>query len=369
MKKIVEKRWKKIQLHLEDKKAEAFIVSNPYNIQYLSNPEIRHTPATKYPIRFLIIPRAEEPIAISPYMEANRVRDKFPISQVLTFSGVSAPDIETDATKAEELVKKVLTERKLESILFDQQMTNLGIKGEVDKFVESMRAIKDQHEIECIKNAQSITIRAAEKMKDILEEGKSEIQIANELEYTIRKLGAPFVYFDSIIASGENSAYGHHQPSERKIRRGDVVVCDFGAFYRGYGADVTRTYFIGRVSKDVTEVYQAVYESVQAGIDCVEEGIPYQKIDKVCNDALKKYGLQRFRWVSGTGHGIGIEVHERPRVGPDSNEVVKEGHVFTIEPGVYIPGKFGVRIEDDILVYKGVHNLTLIEKSMEEIIL
>jgi Xaa-Pro aminopeptidase len=153
------------------------------------------------------------------------------------------------------------------------------------------------------------------------------------------------------------------------MRRGDVVVCDFGAFYGGYGADITRTYFIRKVSKDAAEAYQAVYESVQAGIDCVEKGTPYWKIEKACNDVLKKYRLHRFRWVSGTGHGIGIEVHERPRIGPDSTDVVKEGHVFTIEPGVYIPGKFGVRIEDNILVYKGVHNLTLIEKGMEEVIL
>lgn len=368
MRKIVDKRWEKIRIHLEDKKVDAFIMKNRHNIRYLTCPEIRHTPETGYPIKFFIILRnEEEPIAITYYMETNRLRKMFPTSQILTFSRVPASDIKVDSTKADELIKKVITKRNLASVLFDQPMTN--IKGQVDGFVESMRAIKDQHEIECIKTAQSITIKAAKKMKDIFEEGKSELQIANELEYTIRKLGAPFVYYDSIIASGENSADGHHQSSDRKIRRGDVVVCDFGAFYGGYGADITRTYFIGNVSKEAAEAYQTVYESVQAGIDSVEEGVPYQKINKACNDVLNKYGLQRFRWVSGTGHGIGLEVHEKPRVGPDSTEVVKEGHVFTIEPGVYIPSKFGVRIEDDILVYKGVHNLTLIEKSIEEVTL
>ncbi len=369
MRKVMQSRWEKIKLHLKDKKSDAFIVRNPYNIRYLTCPEIRNTLATDYPIKFLIILKDEEPIAATSYMEANRIRNNLLTSQILTFSGVSAPDIETDATKADELIKKVLTEKKLGFVLSDQPITDLRVEGQVDDFVESMRAIKDQYEIECIKTAQNITIEAAKKMEDILKEGKSEVQVVNELEYTIRKLGAPFVYFDSIIASGENSAFGHHQPSERKIRRGDVVVCDFGAFYGGYGADVSRTYFIGKVSKDVATAYQAVYESIQAGIDCVEKGIPYQNIDKACNDVLKKYELQKFRWVSGTGHGIGIEVHERPRVGPNSTDVVQEGHVFTIEPGIYIPGKFGMRIEDNLLVYNGVHNLTLIEKSMEKVML
>lgn len=367
--KAIENRWEKIKLHLEDKKADAFIVKDPYNIRYLTCPEIRNTFATEYPIKFLVIPRGEEPIAITSYMEASRVRSNFPISQILTYSGASVQDIETDATKADELIMKVATEKKSASILFDQPISDLEVKGQVDDFVESMREMKDQHEIECIKTAQNITIKAADKIKEIIQEGKSEAQVANELEYTIRKLGAPFVFYDSIIASGENSAFGHHQPSERKLAKGDVVVCDFGAFYGGYGADVTRTYFIGRVPKDVTEAYEAVYESIQAGIECVEEGLKYREIDKACNDVLMKYGLQRFRWVSSTGHGIGVEVHERPRVRPDSTEVVKEGHVFTIEPGVYIPGRFGVRIEDNILVHGGVHNLTLIEKSMEEVIL
>jgi Xaa-Pro dipeptidase len=367
MGKLFEDRWKKIKVHLEDKKADAFIVKNPYNLRYLTCPEIRYTHEDKYPIQILIIPRSEEPIAITQYMDANTVRSRFPKLQILTYSGVPAPDIEKDAEKSEELIKKVLSEKKLGSLLCDETVAN--IKGEVDDFVESMRTIKDQHEIECIKTAQNITIKAAGEIKGILEEGKSELQVVNELEYNVRKLGAPFTYFNFIIASGENSAIGRYQPTERRIRRGDVVVCDFGAFYGGYGADVTRTYFMGKVSNEAAKAYQAVYESLQAGIDCVEEGAPYLKINKTCNDVLKKYGLQIFRWVSGTGHGIGMEVHERPKIGSDSTEVVKEGHVFAIEPGVYIPGKFGVRIEDNILVHKGVHNLTLIEKGLKEVIL
>jgi len=134
---------------------------------------------------------------------------------------------------------------------------------------------------------------------------------------------------------------------------------------------VTRTYFIGKISDDMRIAYQAVYESLQAGINSVKEGITYSNIYDSSYNILKKYGFRRtLGTATGTGgHGIGLEVHERPWLRPGSIETVKEGHIFTIEPGVYIPGKFGVRIEDDILVYRGVHNLTLIEKNIEECII
>jgi Xaa-Pro aminopeptidase len=365
MRNVFESRWEKIRDHLEDKKADAFIVTNPCNIAYLTCPRILSGLTKSHPIKFLVIVKNDEPIAITSYMEAGNVRNNCPISQILTFSVMPAADIKADAVKPEEAIKKVMTQKKSATIRFDQPVTD--IRGEVDDFVESMRAVKDQHEIECIKKAQNISIKAIKEIKGFLAEGKSELEVANELKCTIMRLGG--YAQDPLIASGENSASGHHQPYKRKIRRGDAVFCDFGAFYEGYCADITRTYLIGNVSKEITQAYQAVYESVQAGIDRVEDGVQYSEIDKACNDALEKYGLRRFRWVSGTGHGIGIEVHERPRLAPDSTEIVKEGHVFTIEPGVYIPGKFGVRIEDDILVHKGVHNLTLLEKRIDEVTL
>jgi Xaa-Pro aminopeptidase len=367
MQEVFRKRWEKVDAHLDDKKTDAFVIANPHNIRYLTCPEIRYVVYKPYPITCLIKVKNEEPIAIAPYMEANIVREEFPALEVLTFSEVQVPDILTGTTKSEEIIRKIINEKKLKNIICDQPMTNIA--EQTDNFVESIRAIKDPYEIECIKTAETITIKASEKIKDIIEEGKSELQIANELEYTLKKLGAPFTYFDPIIASGKHAANGHHQPSEKKIEKGDVVVCDFGAFYKGYGADITRTYFVGNISEGIIRAYQAVCESVQAGIDCVQKGVQYSRIDEACNNILKNHGLEKFRWVSGSGHGIGIEVHERPRIGPYSADVVEEGHVFTIEPGVYMPGKLGIRIEDNILVYEGIHNLTSIEKRLEEFIL
>jgi len=208
--KEIEKRWKRIRNYLEDKKADVFIVSDPHNIRYLACPEMR----SHLPIPFLLIPRSEEPIAIVPHADLERVKDKTPIPEILIYSTVSFNGV--NAEKPEELMKKVLAEKKLSFVLCDRTLSKFKVEGKVDDFIETMRAIKDQYEIECLKTAQKITIEAAKKLKDIIEEGKTELQIANELDYTMRKLGASHVHFDTIIASGKHSAYAHHQPSKKK---------------------------------------------------------------------------------------------------------------------------------------------------------
>lgn len=218
--------------------------------------------------------------------------------------------------------------------------------------VERMRERKDAEEIAIIERAQSINDRALEKAIDNIKEGMSELEIAAELEYYLRKEGEESFAFETIVASGPRGVYPHGMPSIRKPSKGDSVVIDFGAKCGGYCSDMTRTLFFGTPDSEARRAYEAVREAQEKAIEIVSEGVSGKEIDAVARGILDRLGLGKY-FVHGLGHGVGIEIHEAPVVGPSNESPLVPGNVITIEPGVYLPGKFGIRIEDLLVVEKG----------------
>jgi Xaa-Pro aminopeptidase len=185
-----------------------------------------------------------------------------------------------------------------------------------------------------------------------LRPGIKETEVAGEMEYAARQGGAQEMSFPTIIASGARSALPHGRASDQPITSGGFVVCDFGVILAGYCSDQTRTVWVGSVTDEARRVYQAVRESQQAAIDAVRPGIPVSEVDSAARKVLRKAGLGRY-FTHSTGHGVGLEIHEAPRVGDGQREILQPGMVITIEPGVYFPGKWGVRIEDMVAVNAG----------------
>ena len=237
----------------------------------------------------------------------------------------------------------------------------------VSGVIEKIRLIKTQEEINIIKAACEIADNAFTHILDYIKPGQTELDVSNELEFFMRKQGATSSSFDIIVASGMRSALPHGVATDKVIEKGDFVTLDFGALYNGYISDITRTIAVGQPSEKLVEMYNVVLESQLLALEKVGPGMTGIEADAVARDYLKSKGYGE-AFGHSTGHGIGLEVHEGPGLSFRSNTVLEPNMVVTIEPGVYLPGIGGVRIEDDIIITE-TGNERLTHSTKELIIL
>ena len=244
-----------------------------------------------------------------------------------------------------------------------------------DGIVERLRLVKDAHEIEMLRRGAMLLSAVAVDVLDDVKAGLSEQDFAAEIDWRIKSAGFERCSFETIVASGPHSALPHAHPGNRAMREGDLVVLDFGGVYGGYCVDLTRTVALGRPDAEMQRVYDAVLEAQTAAIAAVRPGVRAGDIDAAARDALGRHDLAG-AFGHGTGHGLGVEIHETPRIGPrreatadapaPPDEAIEPGMVFTIEPGAYLPGWGGVRIEDDVLVTSdGVDVLTNVPTQLD----
>jgi Xaa-Pro aminopeptidase len=230
--------------------------------------------------------------------------------------------------------------------------------------VERFRMVKDPREIALIKDAVALGAEIFDRGLEVLRAGVREVEVAAEMELAARRAGAEEMSFPTIIAAGTRSALPHGRASTQPIPSRAFVVCDFGVILSGYCSDQTRTVWVGSVPKDARRSYEAVREAQQVAIEAVRPGIAVGEVDAAARKVLKKAGLGRY-FTHSTGHGVGLEIHESPRVAAGQSEVLMPGMVITIEPGVYFPGKWGVRIEDMVAVTaRGCEVLTPTSKEL-----
>lgn len=218
--------------------------------------------------------------------------------------------------------------------------------------VEDLRIVKDSAEAARIRSACAIADQALGDVRHRLADGPTEIEFGLELDARMRQLGAADVSFETIVASGPNGALPHHHPSRRRIAEGDLVVIDFGALVDGYHSDMTRTLAVGDIGPERRRMFDVVIASQQAGVDAVAAGVDAAAVDAACREVIEEAGWGD-AFLHGTGHGVGLDIHEEPRVSSRSAATLVAGHVVTVEPGVYLPDLGGVRIEDTLLVTDG----------------
>ena len=234
----------------------------------------------------------------------------------------------------------------------------------VSGLVEKIRLIKTPQEIKIIKAAADIAEAAFDHILTFIAPGKTELEVSNELEFFMRKQGASSSSFDIIVASGLRSALPHGVATDKVIEKGDFVTLDFGALYNGYVSDVTRTVAVGEPSEKLKEIYQVVLDSQLLSLEKIKPGMTGIEADAVARDYIKSKGYGE-AFGHSLGHGIGLEVHEGPGLSFRSDIVLEEGMVITIEPGIYLPGIGGVRIEDDAVVTAtGLEKLTHSTKEL-----
>ncbi|PGT87637.1 MULTISPECIES: M24 family metallopeptidase [Bacillaceae] len=230
--------------------------------------------------------------------------------------------------------------------------------------VEKLRLIKSPAEIKILKEAAEIADAAYKHILTYIKPGLKEIDVANELEFFMRKNGAVSSSFDIIVASGYRSALPHGVASEKEIEKGDFVTLDFGAYYKGYCSDITRTFAVGEPSDELKKIYSIVLEAQLRGMSGIKPGLTGKQADALTRDYIKEQGYGEY-FGHSTGHGLGMEVHEGPALSFKSDTILEQGMVVTVEPGIYVAGLGGVRIEDDtVITEKGNESLTHSPKDL-----
>ncbi|MCL2598697.1 MAG: aminopeptidase P family protein [Firmicutes bacterium] len=231
--------------------------------------------------------------------------------------------------------------------------------------IRDEKSIKNAEMIECTAEAQRIAEETLAKVIPLIKIGITEREIAARIEYEMILLGAETKSFDTIVAFGENSAKPHHAPSYRKFAKGDIVLVDMGCKFGGYCSDMTRTFFLSESdNQELITIHGVVTEAQKYAIKNTRPGMTCGEVDAMCREYIKSNGYEK-EFSHGTGHGVGIAVHEYPRVGAGSEDILKEGMIITIEPGIYVQGLGGVRMEDMVVVtHDGVRNFTKFSKNL-----
>ncbi len=268
----------------------------------------------------------------------------------------------------EQDIQRVRTETSITIARFESLKT---IQAEwiadpsVEKALTAMRTVKTQAEIQDLRIAQDITEQAFAYILEYIQAGITEREVALQLEMFMRRNGAEHISFQTIAVAGPNGSRPHGVPSDYVLQKGDLLTMDFGAMYNGYHADMTRTVAIGEIDAEKRRVYDTVLQAQLACIDVISSHISGKAADAVARDVIKAAGYGEY-FGHGTGHGVGMQVHEDPRLSPGASDgLLPVGAVVTVEPGIYIPGKCGVRIEDMVVVCEdGCENLTKAPKSL-----
>lgn len=259
---------------------------------------------------------------------------------------------------------ETMTVKELNSYRHFFKDINIVDTDELSGVISSLRMIKEADEVECIKKAQAIAEKSLDELLPYIRPGVTEREIALELNRLMFVNGAEDLSFETIVLSGSNTSMPHGVPSDKKVESGEFVLMDFGAVWNGYHSDMTRTVCVGEPSDEMRKVYNIVLEAQTAGINAAKAGITGKELDKVSRDIIEAAGYGEC-FGHSLGHGVGLEIHEKPNASPNYKLPLESGSVVTVEPGIYIEGKFGVRIEDFvILTENGCENLTKCSKNL-----
>ncbi|MEB3101459.1 M24 family metallopeptidase [Ferviditalea candida] len=272
-------------------------------------------------------------------------------------------------------IKMTLNELQLARLGFEQDHLRFGTYQEYAKklagielvptsnLVETLRLEKDDSELQVLREAAELADRTFSHILKVLRPGLAEKDIALEIEIFLRRNGADSSSFDTIVASGERSALPHGVAGERKLGSNEFVKLDFGAYYKGYCSDITRTVLLGKPSDKHRQIYDIVLEAQLNVLEHLKPGMIGREADALARGVIAKYGYGD-HFGHGTGHGLGLEIHEAPRLSVNSDTVLKPGMVVTVEPGIYLPGFGGVRIEDDVVItHNGIEIITKASKD------
>lgn len=348
-------RVEKLRIKMSESGIESFLITNNYNLNYLTG----FTGTTGIALitlenAYFITDFRYTEQASKECVGYEIIKNEQPIFEVL---GELIDSVNVANMAFEEQYLSFYKYTELERLISCELIPVTGM-------IETLREVKDVTEIETIRKACQIADNAFEYILTYIKPGMTEISVANELDFYMRSLGASGVSFETIVASGYRSAMPHGVASDKVIEAGDMITIDFGCYYNGYVSDMTRTISLGEPTDEMKNIYNIVKEAQQRVLDVAKPGMSGVELDAVARDYITEQGYGA-EFGHSTGHGIGLEVHEGPNVSKISDKIFVPGNVITNEPGIYVPGVGGVRIEDDMLVTEdGIDRLTHTTKEL-----
>ena len=318
------------------------------------------------------IPARGRPAVLLPELEAPAARAQLPPdAQLFTYRDEEGHE-HVFHQVAEELTLngkpvgvEYLAMRLLEMHRIEQSAPDCRLLA-VEPWLPRLRMKKDKSEVACMQQAIAIAERAMQHLlgRGDIQLGRTELEIAADLRIEMLREGGQGEAFSPIVVAGPNSASPHASPSDRPLAEGDLVTIDWGTTYQGYRSDITRTFVLGSPTPEITQIYEAVLAANQAGRFAVRHGLPAQEVDRAARRAITLAGYGEY-FIHRTGHGLGLETHEPPYIVEGNLDILEPGMTFTVEPGIYVPGIGGVRIEDDVLVTEmGAESLTTIDREL-----
>jgi len=354
-------RVKKFVEALEKENIEAALICN---VEYSSRPTTMYLSGFTGSFSFLVITKDSQFIVTdSRYFEQAKQQTKF------TLVEHRGSNIYDTVVGVLETIKPKVVGLEFSRISHDMYL-KLSEKYQalykpIDHIIEQMRMIKEPQEVEFIRKAIQISEEALLKVLPLVKEGVAEKDIATELEYQMKLLGADGIAFETIVITGPRTALPHGRASERRLRMNEPVLFDFGAKFNGYCADITRTFYFGKPDEKFVKVYNTVFEAQSLALEKGSGRMTGKELDSVARTHISSCDFGEY-FGHGLGHGLGLEVHETPRVNQSNESILPVGAVVTIEPGIYIEGKFGVRIEEDVVVHEDhLERLTHLERKLQ----
>ena len=350
---------------LKENNLDAALITTPDNVFYVSG--FRSNPHER--LLGVMIFQDASPIMICPKMEEPDAKAAGWVADIVGHKDTDNPwQLVKDAIDKKginmskmAIEKSHMTVERLEAV---QDLFPQASFTRLDDQLNSMRVIKDEKELDILRKAAEYADYAIEVGVNEIAEGKTELEILTAIELALKKKGIAHMSFDTMVLSGPKTASPHGKPGDRKIQKGDFVLFDLGVIYKGYCSDITRTVSFGEPTDAQKEVYETVRKAEQDAVDAVKPGIRAMDLDNIARDVITEAGYGEF-FTHRLGHGLGISVHEFPSLTGTNEMTLKEGMVFTIEPGIYHPQITGVRIEDDVVVTKdGVEVLTKYPKDL-----
>jgi len=356
-------RVRNLQKRLRPTGASALLVTNPRDIRYLTGFVGDDSWA-------LIPMRGAKATILSDFRFEEQIRNEAPHAVAIMRKKSLAQELAILVSKIK--AKKIAVQPDYATLSMRKTLAkHLGAKRilAIDEGLLKQRAVKDADEVKAIRKALSIQQQAFRETCDFIKPGLSEYEVAAFLEYRMRALGADGVSFPSIVAADANASLPHAVPGKKKIKAGGVVLIDWGAKWGGYCSDLTRVVAVGKMKPKMREIYQVVMDAQVAAMDAITPGKRLSDIDAVARGVIDKAGYGE-RFGHSLGHGIGLDIHEQPVLAAKAKGVLEPGQVVTVEPGIYLPGVGGVRIEDDVLVTpRGRKVLSDLPKSLESAII
>lgn len=357
---VFSQRRTKFIARLKDKQIEAALIMNPSSIYYLtglfSNPHERFLGLFLFSDgdSAMIVPALEHDVAAT-YLD-----------RISSYSDSEGPVAAIQQLFNEHKVKKLGVEKEFISLeraeLLKEIIPDIVFHS-ISEELHRMRSIKDHQEIEYLRHAAQIVDEVVREGISRVRRGMTERELANELEWIAKKLGSPSMSFATTVLSGAKSAAPHGKPDDAPILENEYLLLDLGVIYKGYCSDITRTFMVGEGTKKHQEIYELVLTANQRAIENTRPGVTLAQLDLTARQVISQSGYGSY-FTHRLGHGLGLEIHEYPSVHSENHDDVQTGLVFTIEPGIYLPGFGGVRIEDDVLVTAdGVEVLTQYPKD------